>query len=97
MHEKKTRRLAAIMFTDIVGYTALMHGDEAVATTARARHRAVFRQQHELHHGEIVQYYGDGTLSVFQSAIEAAKCAVAIQRLLREGEPLPLRTGLHMG
>ena len=97
MHEKKTRRLAAIMFTDIVGYTALMHGDEAVATTARARHRAVFRQQHELHHGEIVQYYGDGTLSVFQSAIEAAKCAVAIQRLLREGEPLPLRIGLHMG
>ncbi|MBP6390463.1 MAG: tetratricopeptide repeat protein [Flavobacteriales bacterium] len=97
MQEKKTRRLAAIMFTDIVGYTALMHGDEAVATTARARHRAVFRQQHELHHGEIVQYYGDGTLSVFQSAIEAAKCAVAIQRLLREGEPLPLRIGLHMG
>ncbi len=97
LQEKKTRRLAAIMFTDIVGYTALMHGDEAVATAARARHRSVFMQQHELHHGEVVQYYGDGTLSVFQSAIEAARCAVAIQRLLREGAPVPLRIGLHMG
>ena len=95
--EKRARRLAAIMFTDIVGYTALMHGDEAQATAARARHRAVFKQQHELHHGEIVQYYGDGTLSVFHSAIEAAKCAVAIQRLLREDPPVPLRIGLHMG
>lgn len=97
MEETKKRRLAAIMFTDIVGYTALMHGDEAIATAARARHRAVFKQQHELHHGEIVQYYGDGTLSVFQSAVEAAECAVAIQRSLREDPPVPLRIGLHMG
>ena len=95
--EKPTRRLAAIMFTVIVGYTALMHGDEAIATAARARHRAVFKQQHEEHHGEIVQYYGDGTLSVFQSAVEAAKCAVAIQRSLREDPPVPLRIGLHTG
>ncbi|MEP6793080.1 MAG: helix-turn-helix domain-containing protein [Saprospiraceae bacterium] len=97
MKEKKVRQLAAIMFTDIVGYTALMHGDEAVATSVRARHREVFRQQHEIHHGEIVQYYGDGTLSVFKSAIEAALCAIVIQRLLQEGDPVPLRIGLHMG
>lgn len=97
MEEKRTRRLAAIMFTDIVGYTALMHGDEAVAAAARARHRAVFREQHARHGGEIVQYYGDGTLSVFGSAVEAARCAMAIQRDLRQGEPVPLRIGLHMG
>lgn len=97
MKEKKVRQLAAIMFTDIVGYTALMHGDEAVATNLRARHREVFRQQHELHQGRIVQYYGDGTLSVFKSAIEAAECAIEIQRLLQEGERVPLRIGLHMG
>ena len=97
MKEKKVRQLAAIMFTDIVGYTALMHGDEAVATSVRARHREVFRQQHELHQGEIVQYYGDGTLSVFKSAIAAAECAIEIQRLLQEGYPVQLRIGLHMG
>jgi len=97
MKEKKVRQLAAIMFTDIVGYTALMQGDEAVATSIRARHREVFRQQHELHQGKIIQYYGDGTLSVFKSAIEAAECAIDIQRLLQEGNPVPLRIGLHMG
>src|SRR5664279_3093356 len=97
MKEKNMRQLAAIMFTDIVGYTALMHGDEAVATSVRARHREVFRQQHELHQGKILQYYGDGTLSVFKSAIEAAKCAIAIQTLLQEENPVPLRIGLHMG
>lgn len=97
MKEKKVRQLAAVMFTDIVGYTALMQGDEEVATNVRARHRTVFQQQHKLHHGEIIQYYGDGTLSVFKSAIEAAKCAVEIQRLLHEGDPVPLRIGLHLG
>lgn len=97
MEDKKERQLAAIMFTDIVGYTALMHADEALAESVRARHREVFRQQHQKYHGKIVQYYGDGTLSIFRSAIEAAQCAIAIQRLLHEGKPVPLRIGLHMG
>ena len=95
--QEKKRRLAAIMFTDIVGYTALMHADEAAAAAARAKHREVFERQHAIHHGEIVQYYGDGTLSVFASAVEAARCAAAIQRALRTGEAVPLRIGLHLG
>jgi class 3 adenylate cyclase len=97
MNEKKVRQIAAIMFTDIVGYTALMQGDEEAATNVRTRHREVFRQQHKIHQGEIIQYYGDGTLSVFKSAVAAAKCAIEIQRLLRKGVPVPLRIGLHMG
>jgi class 3 adenylate cyclase len=47
------RQLAAIMFTDIVGYTALMQGDEEIATNVRERHREVFQQQHELHQGKL--------------------------------------------
>jgi len=97
MKEKKLRQLAAIMFTDIVGYTALMQGDEEITTNIRTRHRKVFQQQHKLHQGEIIQYYGDGTLSVFKSAVAAAKCAIEIQRLLQERNPVPLRIGLHMG
>ena len=97
MKEKKIRQLAAVMFTDIVGYTALMQGDEEVAINVRERHRKVFQQEHELHHGEIIQYYGDGTLSVFKSAIEAVKCAIEIQKLLGEGNPVPVRMGLHLG
>src|SRR5678815_2259598 len=90
MEDKKMRQLAAIMFTDIVGYTALMQGDEEAATKVRARHRKVFQQQHKLHEGEIIQYYGDGTLSVFKSAIAAVKCAIEIQRLLKEEDPVPV-------
>ncbi|MFT5725562.1 MAG: adenylate cyclase, partial [Bacteroidia bacterium] len=97
MKEQKVRRLAAVMFTDIVGYTALMQSNEEVAVSARKRHRDVFQAQHKLHHGEIVQYYGDGTLSVFKSAIEASKCAIEIQTLLQQGDPVPVRIGLHLG
>ncbi|MFT4667722.1 MAG: adenylate cyclase [Polaribacter sp.] len=97
MKEKKTRRLSAIMFTDIVGYTALMQQDEQTAARVRARHREVFDQQHEVHKGEILQYFGDGTLSVFQSGVKAVECAVAIQKAMQQGELVPLRIGLHMG
>ncbi|MFT6679113.1 MAG: adenylate cyclase, partial [Granulosicoccus sp.] len=43
------------------------------------------------------QYYGDGTLSVFNSAVKASECAIQIQRLLQEGDPLFVRIGLHIG
>jgi LuxR family maltose regulon positive regulatory protein len=97
MKDKKVRQLAAVMFADIVGYTALMQRDEQLASTVRKRHRAVFEQQHKVHQGKIVQYYGDGVLSVFKSAVEAVQCAIEIQRCLQEGEPVALRIGLHMG
>ncbi len=95
--EKKTRRLAAVMFTDIVGYTALMQQDEKAAAAARSLHREVFEKYHQIYHGNILQYYGDGTLSVFQSGVEAVECAIEIQKALNESDPVPLRIGLHMG
>lgn len=97
MVRTKQRRISAIMFTDIVGYTALMQGDEQEASAARDRHRREFIKHHEFFHGEIIQYFGDGTLSVFQSGVEAVECAIAIQLDLQKGKPLPLRMGLHMG
>ncbi len=80
MSEERTRRLSAIMFTDMVGYTALMQEDESSATTVRDRHRTVLRESIEEHQGEIVQFYGDGTLSVFPSAVQAVDAAVDTQR-----------------
>jgi TolB-like protein/AraC-like DNA-binding protein len=91
------RRLAAIMFTDIVGYTALMQEDEQQAIQIRNRHRRIFEEQHRLFHGEILQYFGDGTLSIFQSGIEAVECAIAIQRAAQFKDVIPLRVGLHIG
>ena len=97
MKGKKGRQLAVIMFTDIIGYTALMQANENVAAKSRARHREVFQQLHNTYQGEIIQYYGDGTLSIFKSVIEAVNCAIEIQSLLQQGDPVPLRIGLHLG
>jgi len=76
------RQLAAIMFTDIEGYTAAMQENESKAIELRERHHQVIKQAHENFSGRIVQYYGDGTLSIFQSAVTAVQCAIYLQQAL---------------
>jgi TolB-like protein/class 3 adenylate cyclase/Tfp pilus assembly protein PilF len=88
-------QLAAIMFTDIEGYTALMQQDEAKALIFRSRHREVFREITEKYKGKILQYYGDGTLSTFNSAIDAVKCGIELQLAYREEPRIPVRIGIH--
>ena len=91
------RRLSAIMFTDMVGFTALMQEDEHRAKSIRDRHRDALRESIEKHGGEIVQFYGDGTLSVFGSAVEGVNAAVTAQRRLQESPAIPVRIGIHIG
>ncbi|MFC1659884.1 adenylate/guanylate cyclase domain-containing protein [Gemmatimonadota bacterium] len=97
MREGQTRQLVAIMFADMVGYTALMQGDEGNARTQRDRHRAILSSAVQRHHGEVLQYYGDGTLSIFASAVEAVQCAVELQLELAGESLIPLRIGVHTG
>ena len=94
---KEIRMLAAIMFTDMVGYTALMQENERQAKILRDKHRAVLERLILEHRGQILQYYGDGTLSIFGSAIEAAICAAKIQQELQTEPKVPLRIGIHAG
>ena len=89
--------LAAIMFTDMVGYTALMQEDEKRAKILRDKHREVLERLIFEHRGQILQYYGDGTLSVFGSAIEAAVCGMKIQQELQQEPKVLLRIGIHAG
>lgn len=91
------RQLAAIMFTDISGYSAMMQADEDYARRIRHRHRSVFKAAHERHGGNILQYYGDGTLSIFDSAAAAVECAVDMQIEYRREPEVPLRIGIHTG
>ena len=91
------RRLSAIMFTDMVGYTALMQEDESRARALRDRHRTVLREGIAAHLGEIIQFYGDGTLSVFPSAVQAVDAAVDVQSRFQVDPPIPVRIGLHIG
>jgi class 3 adenylate cyclase/TM2 domain-containing membrane protein YozV len=97
MPKQKQRRLAAIMFTDIVGYSSMMQKNEALAAKLRSRHREVFNRLHEKFHGEIIQYFGDGTLSVFNSTADAVECAVDLQRELKQTPQVPIRIGIHTG
>jgi TolB-like protein/Tfp pilus assembly protein PilF len=90
------RGLVAIMFTDIESYSAVMQQDESRAIGLRTKHRKILEDEHERHHGRIVQYYGDGSLSTFQSAVEAVQSAIASQLLFRQ-EGVPVRIGLHIG
>src|SRR5690349_8089608 len=92
-----TRQLAAIMFTDMEGYTALMQKNEQAAIERRNRHREVFEKSMADYDGKIIQYYGDGTLSIFSSAIHAVNAAVAMQSLFRQTPQVPLRIGIHIG
>jgi TolB-like protein/Tfp pilus assembly protein PilF len=91
------RQLTAIMFADMVGYTALMQEDEGQAKAARDRNRHTLVKEVESHGGRILQFYGDGTLSVFQSAIQGVQCAIAIQTELQTPPSVPVRIGLHTG
>ena len=63
------RMLSAIMFSDMVGYTALMQNDEQKAKDLRDRYRKVL-EENIVKHGKIMQFYGDGSLAIFGSAIQ---------------------------
>jgi TolB-like protein/Flp pilus assembly protein TadD len=91
------RKLAAIMFTDMVGYTALMQQNEQQAKINRDRHRKILSNAIQQNNGTILQYYGDGTLSIFNSAVDAVSSAIHIQQQLQEDPKIPLRIGIHTG
>jgi TolB-like protein len=92
-----SRRLSAVMFADLVGYTALMGKDEDLAMAHRERQRQALEREIPEHGGEIIQFYGDGALVTFPSAVEAVEAAVDIQQDLRSSEPIPMRIGIHVG
>jgi len=94
---KQSRKLAAIMFTDIVGYTALMGKDEAKALQLLHKNRDLVKPLVQGHDGEWLKEIGDGTLSSFASAVEAVNCALEIQQSLKDDPDLSLRIGIHIG
>ncbi|MFC1619691.1 adenylate/guanylate cyclase domain-containing protein [Candidatus Neomarinimicrobiota bacterium] len=91
------RKLAAIMFTDIEGYTALMGEDESKALQILQKNRDLLKPLVEGHNGEWLKEMGDGTLSCFTSAVDAVNCAREIQLSLKDDPDLTLRIGIHIG
>ncbi|HEY2982368.1 MAG TPA: tetratricopeptide repeat protein [Anaerolineales bacterium] len=98
------RRLAAIMFTDMVAFTALAQRDEAGAMQLLDEQRRLIRPVLAKHNGREVDTIGDAFLVEFASALEAVRCAVEIQSALQEAntkrpdaEKIVLRIGIHLG
>jgi TolB-like protein/class 3 adenylate cyclase/Flp pilus assembly protein TadD len=95
--KESSRHLAAILFTDIVGYTSMMQRDEKLALSSVRKHQEILERTIPLHEGEIYQYYGDGSLSIFSSATNALKCAYELQKQMLSEPRVLLRTGIHIG
>src|SRR5260221_3552170 len=94
---QSSRRLAAILFTDIVGSTSMMQKDEQHAVSINKRYVVVLKQSVLSHGGEILNDFGDGSLCTFHSATEALRCAIEMQKQFQIEPKVPLRIGLHVG
>ena len=90
-----TRQLAAIMFTDIAGYTALMENDEALAMQYREKMKQKLESEVKTHGGKIIKLSGDGALCSFDSAIESVKAALSLQISMQQEPKVPVRIGIH--
>ena len=97
------RRLAAIMFTDIVGYSALAQADEAGALRLLHEQEKLVRPLLAMHQGRKVKSIGDGLLLEFEDALDAVEFGAEFQRRLKERnaeegvQPLLVRVGIHLG
>ena len=96
MSDQLDRRLVAVMFTDMVGYTALIQADERLGVDKRDRYVRALDRHHDAFGGTIVQRLGDGSMSMFPSSLAAVRAAVAIQRELA-AQDIPTRIGVHVG
>ncbi len=99
-----TRRLAAIMFTDMVGYTSLGQKNETLSLALVDEQRRLIRPILSRHNGREVKTIGDAFLVEFASALEAVNCAVEIQSVLKdknaskpEDRRITVRIGIHLG
>jgi len=93
----EVRKLVAIMFADMMGFTAMMQEDEAKAKAQRNHQQQTLETLIPKYNGIIVQFFGDGTLSMFDSAIDAVKCGIEIQKELQKEPKVKLRIGIHSG
>jgi len=93
---KKDRKLTAVMFIDMAGYTSMMQEDEEKTQIAIQHQRDIILPVVESQGGKVLRYIGDGTLCTFESAKRAVDAAFEIQRTLLEDE-INLRIGIHIG
>ena len=92
-----TRQLAAIMFTDIVGYTALMGRDEQKAFQLLEKNRQLQKPIIEQYNGRWIKELGDGVMASFSTVSDAVQAAINIQQACNSFNEFQLRIGIHLG
>src|ERR1700747_598876 len=104
MSVDEQRKLAAIMFTDMVVYSALSQRDDKLALELLEEHREILREIFPRFHGTEIKTIGDAFLVEFNSALEAAQPAIEIQRALAHrnadaatDRQIELKIGIHIG
>ena len=96
MPPKELHKLAAIVFTDLVGFTSIMDKSEQAGLDLLKKQQDLFCPIIESHDGKILKELGDGLLIMFDSSIHAVRCSIAIQKEAAKNDIL-LRIGIHLG
>src|SRR3954469_9424091 len=104
MSDAEVRKLAAIMFTDMAGYSALSQRDDKLALELLEEHRQLLREIFPRFNGTEIKTIGDAFLVEFGSALEAAQCAIEIHRALAKRNTdvpperrIEVKIGIHIG
>ena len=104
MNNARNRSLAAIMFTDVVGFSTIMHNNESAALELLDNHNKIVQPIVIKYNGTILKPQGDGYLMRFSSAVDAVRCGKDIQKEIsiynkeiNENENILLRIGIHLG
>lgn len=95
--ELTSRRLAAIMFADIEGYSRMIQQDEELGKRKREEFTDILKEKSRQFGGSIVQFYGDGALVLFDSVVDAVSCSIHLQKDLIHKNKVPVRVGIHTG
>ena len=91
------RKLAAIVFTDIVGFTKITANDQTLATTLLDKQRELLKPIVEKHNGKWLKEMGDGLILIFETVTDAVNCCIKIQETAKNVDHLNLRIGMHQG
>jgi len=91
------RKLAAIVFTDIVGFTKLTAKDQSKASSLLKKQRELFRPIIGSFNGQLIKEMGDGLLLTFDTVTDAVNCCIKLQETSKQIDDLDLRIGIHQG
>ena len=94
---ESTRKLAAIVFTDIVGFTKLTAKNQSKASALLKQQRELFRPIIESFNGEWIKEMGDGLLLTFDTVTDSVNCCIKLQETSKQIDDLDLRIGIHQG